>query len=370
MNDSDAIVVGGGLVGAALAVGLADAGLSVTVLDEGDVAFRASTGNFGLVWMQGKGEGMPAYVDWTHRSTQLWPQFAERLSAEIGIDIGYRKPGGVHLCLDEEEMAERVLLVRRMHNQTQPEAYDCRPLDRQEVRDMVPGLGPAVVGGTYCPHDGHVSPLLLLKALHKAMTARKVAYRPLRPVISITKKGEYFRVDCAGEHFFGHKLVLAAGLGNRLLCAMVGIDMPVSPLKGQILVTERCKPFLGLPTSVVRQTTEGTILLGDSHEDVGFNRGSTTKTMAMIAARAVRIFPVLADLRVVRAWAALRIMTPDGFPIYQESTSHPGAFGIACHSGVTLAAAHAVRLAPAIIEGRLDTDFAAFNSKRFHAETT
>lgn len=370
MTDSDAIVVGGGLVGAALAMGLADAGLSVTVLDEGDIAFRASTGNFGLVWMQGKGDGMPAYVDWTHCSTDLWPQFAERLSAEIGIDIGYRKPGGVHLCLGEEEMAERALLVRRMHNQAEPEGYDCHLLDRREVRGMVPGLGAAVVGGSYCPHDGHVNPLLLLRALHKAMTARKVAYRPMCPVNGITKEGEYFRVDCANERFFGRKLVLAAGLGNRSLCAMVGIDMPVSPLKGQILVTERCEPFLGLPTTVVRQTTEGTILLGDSHEDAGFNLGSTTKTMAMIAARAVRSFPVLADLRVVRAWAALRIMTPDGYPIYEESPNFSGAFGIACHSGVTLAAAHALRLAPAIIEGRLGTDFAAFNSKRFHAETT
>lgn len=364
----DVVVIGGGLVGSAVAFGLADKGLSVAVLDEGDVAYRASRGNFGLVWVQGKGDGLPAYADWTLSSADLWPDFADRLSHETGLDIGYRKPGGVQLCLSDQEMEERALLLRRMHNQAGPDGYACRMLDREDVRHMVPGVGPAVVGGSYCPHDGHVSPLYLLRALHAAMIARKVAYRPGRPVEHIEHSGGAFVVHCGAERFASDKVVLAAGLGSRELGKQVGLDVPVNPLKGQILITERAKPLFDRPTTFVRQTEEGGIMMGDSHEDAGFNIGSTVNVMGDIARRAVRSFPILKDLQVVRAWAALRIMTPDGFPIYDESESHPGAFSVTCHSGVTLAAAHALRLAPAIVDGSFRTLLEAFSVERFHAQ--
>ena len=125
----------------------------------------------------------------------------------------------------------------------------------------------------------------------------------------------------------------------------------MKPIKGQILVTERMAPRLRYATHVVRQTAEGTVMIGDSHEDVGFDTTSTTPVMTKIAAQAVRMFPFLKDLRVVRSWAALRVMSEDGLPIYQESESHPGAFTVNCHSGVTLAAAHARALAPMIAKG-------------------
>lgn len=363
----DAVVVGGGLVGSAVAYGLAEEGLSVAVLDEGDIVFRASRGNFGLVWVQGKGDGMPAYADWTRGSADLWPGFADRLSGEINIDIGYRKPGGVQLCLSDEEMEARALLLRRMHNQAGPNGYAYRMLDRQEVRDLVPGVGPAVVGGSYCPHDGHVSPLYLLRALHAGLTARKVAYRSGTKVEAIGREGGTFIVHCGRESIAADKIVIAAGLGSRELGRQVGLDVPVNPLKGQILITERARPLLDRPTTFVRQTEEGGVMMGDSHEDVGFDVGSTVGVMREIARRAVRSFPMLKDLQVVRAWAALRIMTPDGFPVYDESASHPGAFSVTCHSGVTLAAAHALRLAPAIANGGFAALLEPFSAKRFHA---
>ena len=90
----DVVVVGGGLVGAAVAYGLVRQGLSVAMLDEGDVAYRASRGNFGLVWVQSKGDGLFDYARWTRSSADLWPDFAETLKDEVGIAVGYRKPGG------------------------------------------------------------------------------------------------------------------------------------------------------------------------------------------------------------------------------------------------------------------------------------
>jgi glycine/D-amino acid oxidase-like deaminating enzyme len=370
MTAYDAIVAGGGLVGSAVGYGLARQGLSVAVLDEGDLAYRASRGNFGLVWVQGKGDGLPAYADWTRSSADRWPAFAETLSGEIGQDIGYRKPGGIHLCLSEAEMEQAQAVLARLHNQAGPAGYDYRVLDRQEVLERLPGIGPAVVGGTYGPHDGHVSPLLLLKSLHAGLARHKGAYRPGAKAERITASGGSFRVEAGGETHVGAKLVIAAGLGSRALGRQVGLDVPVDPLKGQILVTERTKPLLDLPTIFVRQTEEGSILLGDSHENVGFDIGSTVDVISNIAARAVRSFPFLRDLRIVRSWAALRIMTPDGFPVYDESESCPGAYAVTCHSGVTLAAAHALRLAPAIVEGGFRELLTPFSVKRFHVQAT
>lgn len=364
----DAAVVGGGLVGSAIALGLAEAGLSVVLLDEGDTALRASRGNFGLVWVQGKGAAMPDYAVWTRRSSDLWPGFAARLADETGLDVSHQRPGGFHLCLSEAELEQRAATIRRLHNQAGPDGYDCQVLGRDELCRRLPGLGAAVVGGTYCPHDGCVNPLALLQALQGAALARGVSYRPGLRARVILPTGGGFAVGTEADRLAVGKVVLTAGLGSRPLGAQVGLDVPVHPERGQILVTERAAPWLDHPTTFIRQTTQGTILLGDSHEDVGFDTGTTAAVAHDIAARAIRTFPALARLNVVRGWGALRVMTPDGCPIYDESEHHPGAFAVACHSGVTLAAAHALALAPAIADGSLRQAFAPFSARRFHVQ--
>ena len=96
--ESDAIVVGGGLVGAAIAWGLAGLGERVRLLDEGDDALRAARGNFGLVWVQGKGAGLPRYGSWMQRSRREWPRFAAEIRDASGIDVALTQRGGVHLC--------------------------------------------------------------------------------------------------------------------------------------------------------------------------------------------------------------------------------------------------------------------------------
>ena len=90
---------------------------------------------------------------------------------------------------------------------------------------------------------------------------------------------------------------------------------------------------------------------------------------ALIAQRAVRMFPMLARVNVVRSWRAIRVMPADGFPIYDQSATHPGAFLVTCHSGVTLAAAHALMLAPMIAAGTLNgSRVGAFSARRFERQ--
>jgi len=356
----DLIVIGGGLVGGAIAWGAQAQGAKVILLDEGDIAFRAARGNFGLVWIQGKGAGMAPYAHWTQRSAALWPQLADTLRAATGVDTALHQPGGLAFCLSDEEYASREAMIRRMHNESGD--IGTRMLSREEVREMVPNLGDDVVGASYCPIDGHASPLFLLRALHQDLD-----YRPRSKVERIDAAPASFTIHSGEQTFLTPKVVIAAGLGSRDLAPMVGLNMPVSPLQGQIIVTERMQKLIDYPTHMLRQTDEGTVMLGDSQEDVGFDVTTRVGILQKIAERNTRVFPALKEASIVRTWAALRVMSPDGFPIYEQSERYPGAFAATCHSGVTLAGAHALALAPAIMAGTLPESLAAFTSARFAA---
>lgn len=362
----DVVVIGGGLVGAAIAWGLCRVRQTVTVLDEGDVAHRASRGNFALVWLQSKGLGMAEYANWTRRSTEIWSDLATALAEETDIDVCYQRPGGFNLCLSEDELATRKQSMRRLHNQPGLTPYPLEFLERHEIEKMLPGIGPEVVSGSYCPLDGHVNSLRLLRALHRGLHRRGVSYRANTPANALEAlPGGGFRVATPDGAIEAGKVVLCAGLGNARLAPMVGLSAPVWPLRGQIVVTERCEPFLHYPLSTIRQTNEGTVMVGDSHEESNDDETLRLAISATMASRAVRTFPALARLNVVRTWSALRVMTPDGFPIYQQSEEAPGAFVVTCHSGVTLAANHALLLAPAIAAGRFPKECAAFSPRRF-----
>src|ERR1043166_7031883 len=95
-HEFDIAVIGGGVVGAAIAWGLARSGQRVGVLDEGDVALRASRGNFALVWVQSKGLGLAPYSAWTMRSSNAWAGFAEELKQQTGVDVAFQRPGGFY----------------------------------------------------------------------------------------------------------------------------------------------------------------------------------------------------------------------------------------------------------------------------------
>jgi len=361
----DFAVVGGGLVGSAIAWGLARLGQRVIVLDQGDIAYRASRGNFALVWVQSKGLGMPEYAGWTKRSSDGWAGFAAELKDTTGIDVAFQRPGGFHLALGEAELEARVQTMQRLHNQPDMVRYPYEVLDRGALEKLLPQIGPEVAGATYCPLDGHCNSLRLLRALHTDLRRLGVAYRPNHEVSAIVHRGGVFRIVSAGGEIVADRVVLAAGIANARLAPMVGLKAPVRPQRGQIIVTEKIRPFLDYPVSTVRQTDEGGVLIGDSSEEAGFDDTVGLGVASTMAERAARMFPLLGGVNVVRVWAALRVITQDGFPIYEQSAECPGAFIATCHSGVTLAANHALVLAPMLAAGRLAGELAVFSARRF-----
>jgi glycine/D-amino acid oxidase-like deaminating enzyme len=368
-RDYDVAVVGGGLLGSAIAWGLGRIGQRVAVLDEGDIAKRASRANFALVWVQSKGLGMPAYTGWTVRSSKAWPALAAELKEQTGLDVVLQQNGGFHLTLGEDEYEARTALVARMHNQVGAADYGMEMMPAAEVKKMLPLIGPEVSGGSFCPLDGHVNSLRTFRAFHTGMKRFGVDYLPERPVSAITREGNEFRLTTPQGEMRAARIVLAAGNANQTLAPMVGLSAPMGPTRGQIVVTERSMPFLPHPLTTIRQTDEGTVMIGDSKEDELDDRVQNHPINAVMADRAQRMFPHLGRLNVIRSWTGIRVMPKDGFPIYDQSQSHPGAFVACCHSGVTLAANHAFDIARMVVQGALEPELVeAFSASRFIGE--
>ncbi|WP_417607130.1 NAD(P)/FAD-dependent oxidoreductase [Oceanimonas baumannii] len=363
-HDTDVAIIGGGLVGMSLAYGLLRQGKTVTVFDEGDQALRASRGNFGLVWVQGKGDTCPDYARLTRLSTRLWPELASDLRQDTGIDIELQQNGGLYVCLDQASLQQRANMLAQMQQDAGGD-YPFEVLNAEQARKKEPALGPTIAGATWSPMDGHLNPLLLFRALHQAFELRGGRLINGQPVQHIQPLPEGFEIRLSNDHLNAGKVVLAAGLGNKTLAPQLGLYAPVEPNRGQVLITERLKPFMHYPTGHVRQTGEGTVQLGDSKEDVGLDTGTTAEELGKIAARAIRMYPVLEKVRLIRAWGALRVMTPDGYPIYQQSDRYPGAYVVTCHSGVTLGAAHAGPLVDWLLGKDTEISLEAFSADRF-----
>lgn len=370
MQNTDVIVIGGGMFGSAVAYGLAQIGARTIMLDESDNAYRAARGNFGLVWFQGKGKGMPRYAQWTLESIRLWPDFASELASETGIDVGYHKPGGLTLATTEKALEARREHIGLLRAQAGGKGYDCEFLDRKQTQDLFPAieLGPKVIGASFSPHDGHVNPLRLLRAMHAGFSKFGGRYLADHKALSIARTGSDFRVHTDRGGFSAAKVVIAAGHGVTRLAEMVGIKVPLRPQRGQLLVTERTRPVLPVPMSGIRQSDEGTIMLGVSKEDVGFDDSTTLEQTRRIASSAIERFPSLRHLRLVRTWGALRILTPDSYPVYAESKTTKGAYALACHSAVTLAAVNARAIAHWIGGRAIPEGLDAFRPERFDAQ--
>jgi glycine/D-amino acid oxidase-like deaminating enzyme len=364
-GDGEIAVIGGGLVGMAVAYGLLRTGANVSVFDEDDTGLRASRGNFGLIWVQGKGAQMPNYARWSRRSAALWPEFAAELLEYSGRDVEISQPGGFIYCLNDAEAQASVARLQGLQDALDGD-YPFEYLGHNQVREMVPEVGPDVIGATWFPEDGHVNPLYLLHALHVAFKARGGRLINGASVRAVTPHAGGFVVQHGHASTSGFaRVVLCAGLGNAGLAPALGLDAPVKPNRGQILVTERLKQRLHFPSVTIRQVGEGAIQIGDSKEDVGFDDRTDAQMLAKLARRAISIYPFLRDVRMVRAWGALRVMSADGHPIYEQSTEFPGAAVATCHSGVTLAAVHALTLAPWLLGQSSPIAMETFSAARF-----
>ncbi len=357
-------IIGGGVVGLSVAWGLLRRGLTVAVIDGEDGSFRASRGNFGLVWVQSKGMNQPRYASWSQQSAAAWRGFADELSENTGYDLGLEQKGGYDLHFSEETLEATVSKYEKLKAELGGD-YPFEVLGHNALRKEEPEIGPKVAGAILHYQDGHANPLNLLKAL--ADDVRRMGGLVLngRTVVSVEKNG-IFRIKCDdGAIIEAEKTVLSAGLGAAKLGPSMGFKAQVRPQRGQVLITEKLPRIINRPSLIARQVDEGGIQIGATNEEVGYDDTVTTEGIAGLAAEAINAYPVLSKARLVRSWGALRILSPDGLPIYNESNEMPGAYLVTCHSGITLAAAHGLFLPDWLEVTEQSPELEAFSENRF-----
>jgi len=355
-------------MGAAVGLGLVRSGAKVLMLDKISDIHKASKANFGLVWSQSKGLGNRDYSRFSVKATLGFKEFAQWIEQESHIDLELRLGAGLVLSMGETEHTARQKIIEQMHQEAaqHAETHPSRMLDRTELQALVGDapLGEKVSGGSFSTIDGDVNPLLLLKAMRKIFIQRGGHFIHGCSVNSMERKNNTYLINTTEGNIEVPKVVMAAGLGNLSLAAMVGKKIPLVPQKGQLLVTQRLKPFLPFPMSGLRQTGCGSVMIGYTQENTGFEVTTTPGAAAQLAQRALDIFPALAHARVVRSWAGLRVLTKDGAPIYDEIEEN--AYILATHSCVTLASVHESLLPPWILGGKKPDDIHRFNLERFH----
>ncbi|TKZ20498.1 FAD-binding oxidoreductase [Shimia litoralis] len=362
---SDITVIGGGVVGLSVAIGLLRAGNRVTVLDGADGDPRASQGNFGLVWLQGKGASYAPYAHLTSEAVSGWPEFASLIEDLSGVNLSLDQSGGYEFFTEEAEFRDFAADLKQQQ-QFLGNHFSFETIQGDDLRRSHPQIGAGVVGATFSALDGHVNPLRLLKALKQAVAALGGEIVNDAHVTDVSGGSSGFDFSLrSGAHHGADRVVLAAGLGAATLAERLGFQTRVRPQRGELLITEKLSERLPFLSSTIRQTDEGGLQIGGTKADAGYDDSETLDVMAGLAQHAVTVLPTLHDLRVVRAWGALRVMSPDGHPVYARSSTLPGAYLVTCHSGVTLAPFHGGALAQWIDDTTDAPNLGAFDEDRF-----
>src|SRR5699024_1538463 len=135
--------------------------------------------------------------------------------------------------------------------------FNLEMLDHKELKEMLPAIGDQVAGASWCELDGHINPLLLLRALLQSVQKLGGEYLPNQSVNKISPKADGYLLETVSGEVSCTKVVLAAGLGNRELGSQMGFDVPLKANRGQVMITERAAPLLDIPTTFIRQTGDG-----------------------------------------------------------------------------------------------------------------
>lgn len=365
-GNSEFALVGGGVVGLSIAIGLLKSGHQVVVLNGDDRDLRASQGNFGLVWLQDKGPDFAPYAKWTRQAVEAWPDFSQFITGLSGTELAFDQSGGFEFFTDAKAMQEYASRLERQQ-EFLGNRFSFEMVSGDDLRREHCDIGQGVVGAAYCPLDGHVNPLKLVSALRASVLALGGRIIPDAFVTDIehSRDGSFELSLRQGGHFLADRIVLSAGLGSNPLARKLGFATQVWPQRGELLITEKLADTLPFLSSTIRQVDEGGIQIGGTAADVGPDDSETLDVMTKLARHAVSVFPKLTDIRVVRAWGALRVMSPDAYPVYQKSDAYPGASLVTCHSGITLASLHGTVLADWLVGNSEAPDLEAFDENRF-----
>ncbi len=363
----DAAIIGGGLHGLSTAIYLAKAGLKAVVLEKDHPGRHASGVNAGGVRRLGRDfPEVPLSVE----ALKVWHEIEEF----VGDGCGFTECGQIQIA---ETVAEHQQQMARVRELQELGFEHERLIDGETVRKIVPALGVDCIGAIWCPEDGAANPYRTSQAFLRTARALVAEVRLGTAVIGIDRTGGNWRVKTEGGYVEAPLLINCAGAWGNEVCRMIGDEVPLEAAAPMLMITEPVAPFIKPVLGAVgrklsfKQFDNGTVMIGGGQRGRAVPDRNIAATrlagMGNSAATVTALFPQLGPVNVVRAWAGIEGMTPDGIPVIGPSATAEGAyhaFGF-CGHGFQLSTIVGRLIAELITDGHSSLPIAPFSIRRF-----
>ncbi|MFF3014070.1 NAD(P)/FAD-dependent oxidoreductase [Streptomyces sp. NPDC057939] len=373
-HSPDVVIIGAGVVGAACAYYAARSGLSVAVVDRGSVAGGTTGAGEGNLLVSDKEAGPE--LDLALLSTTLWRE----LAAVLPPETEYEAKGGLVVAPDDTTLKA----LRGFADGQRARGVVSTEIGPDALHDLEPHLAPGLAGGFHYPQDAQVQPAQAAARLLAASGAALYLGEEVTGILLADGAARGVRTPRRTLH--APAVVNAAGTWGGDVAALAGTTLPVLPRRGFVLVTEplprvvRHKVYAAdyiadvasgsaalQSSAVVEGTPAGPVLIGATRERVGFDRSTSTEALRRLAGQAAALFPVLADVRVLRTYHGFRPYLPDHLPAIGPDPRVPGLLHACGHegAGIGLAPATGALIAAALTATTPPLDPHPFRPNRF-----
>jgi len=356
---SHTVVVGAGIIGCAIARELAVRGVACTVFDDRPVAGGATRASAGMLAPYVEAHERGPLLDLAVRSLDLYDDWIAAVRRESEIDVEYRRIGTLEVALDPRHAAD----LRRQASKEIPTEW----LEPAVARSAHPGLG-SIAGALLTRSHGYVAALQLTTALARAAERRGATFRRAA-VQRITTDGSSARVMTSGGDCDADTVVIAAGAwGNSI----EGVRIPpLRPVRGQLLHLgwsgQPPSTIVWGPQCYIVPRADGTLLVGATVEEVGFDERTTAGGVRDLLGAACDLLPDAKGATFLEARAGLRPATPDELPVLGSDPDTPNIVHASGHyrNGVLLAPVTAKVIADLIVDEQRDPVLDSFRPDRF-----
>jgi glycine oxidase len=361
----DLVVVGGGIIGLAIAYEASRRGLAVLLVERERLGGGATAVAGGMLAPVSEGEeGDPRLVELCLESARLYPEFVAAVEADAGLACGYRTEGTLLLALDHDhrEQLEQAAAAHRGHSRR------LAWLTAQEVKALEPRLAPRALGAFLAEEDRQVDPRALAAALAAALARRGVAVREGATVAALEPDAVELRGAGGAERVAAGHVVLCAGAWcNEALPGLPAL--PLRPVRGQIVRLRGevlIRHVVRTPDVYLVPRADGELLVGATSEERGFDPAPTAGAVLELLGEAFRAVPGVAELAVSELTVGFRPALRDHLPAI-GATRLPGVLLAAGHyrNGVLLAPVTARLLVEGVIRGAMPEALAPFSPARF-----
>ncbi|MEN8243413.1 MAG: FAD-binding oxidoreductase [Thermodesulfobacteriota bacterium] len=380
------IVVGGGVIGSAVTYYLSRAGVRVVLIEKKGLTSETSGACSGKVWLGTKKPGL--HLELARMGLHMLKELRQEFDYPFEMDS---ECGEMYLIESERDLR----FMEEFAAQQQAAGIEMHLLTKGEIGKLQPSINVDVlVGAAYSPSGIAINPISLVYAFVREAEGLGATILRNTPVEEICVEGSRVKsVSTDKGEIRTDFVVNAAGVAVPSIGKMIGIDIPIVPLRGEILVTEAVAPFVRIPiptsearyivakkdpqsfsqtdksgvTCGVSQSLNGNVYVSASKEFAGHNKMNSTRAMKLLAQGAIKFFPKLESVRVIRSYAGLRPYTADGLPILGEIDGIEGFIMAGGHSGdgIALSAITGKLISEIITTGSPSVSIDKFRLSRF-----